>query len=157
MMLRSALFFLFLSLPLFSAQANCWRDAGARYGIEPELLQAIAIVESNGHTTAINKNRDGSLDVGLMQINSSHFAALSKFRISQKDLLNDPCQSVMTGAWILAGQIQQFGYNWDAVGAYNAGTANTPKRRALRQRYIKKVAPQYARLKRQRSRAQSPQ
>lgn len=156
MMLRSSLLLL-LMFPLFSAQANCWQDAGARYGIEPELLQAIALVESNGNTSAINKNRDGSFDVGLMQINSSHFHTLRKFRISQKDLLNDPCQSVMTGAWILAGQIQQFGYTWDAVGAYNAGTANTPKRRALRQQYIKKVAPQYARIKRQRSRAQSPQ
>ncbi len=149
MMLRAGLL-LVLLLPLFSVRANCWVDAGARYGIEPELLQAIAIVESNGNTKAINKNRDGSFDVGLMQINSSHFNTLWKFRISQKDLLNDPCQSVMTGAWILAGQIQRFGYNWDAVGAYNAGTANTPKRRALRQQYIKKVAPHYARLKRQR-------
>ncbi|MRT57953.1 lytic transglycosylase domain-containing protein [Cedecea sp.] len=155
-MLRALLLFS-LTLPLFSAQANCWLDAGARYGIEPELLQAIAIVESNGNTAAMNKNRDGSFDVGLMQINSSHFGALRKFRISQKDLLNDPCQSVMTGAWILAGQIQQFGYTWDAVGAYNAGTANTPKRRALRQQYIKKVAPQYARLKRHRGHIQSPQ
>lgn len=85
----------------------------------------------------------------IMQINSIHFDALRKFRISQKDLLTDPCQSVMTGAWILAGQIQRFGYTWDAVGAYNAGTANTPQRRALRQQYIKKVAPHYARLKRQ--------
>ncbi len=153
MMLRLTLFFA-LSLSLFPAQANCWREAGARYGIEPELLQAIAIVESNGNSAAMNTNRDGSRDIGLMQINSSHFPALSKFRISQKDLLNDPCQSVMTGAWILAGQIQQFGYTWDAVGAYNAGTANTPKRRALRQRYIKKVAPHYARLKRQSRHAQ---
>jgi Soluble lytic murein transglycosylase and related regulatory proteins (some contain LysM/invasin domains) len=156
MMLRHLLF-IAAFIPLFSARANCWTEAGARYGIEPELLQAIAIVESNGNITAVNKNRDGSLDVGLMQINSSNFSALRKFRISQKDLLDDPCQSVMTGAWILAGQIQQFGYTWDAVGAYNAGTANTPARRALRQRYIKKVAPHYARLKRQRRHIQSPE
>ncbi|WP_313654414.1 lytic transglycosylase domain-containing protein [Pantoea sp.] len=149
-MLRAGVLFSLL-LPLFSAQATCWKDAGARYGIEPELLQAIAIVESNGNTKALNKNRNGSFDVGLMQINSIHFNTLRKFRISQKDLLNNPCQSVMTGAWILAGQIQRFGYTWDAVGAYNAGTANTPQRQALRQQYIKKVAPHYARLKGQRT------
>jgi soluble lytic murein transglycosylase-like protein len=148
-MLRAIL--LILLLPLFSAHATCWENAGARYGIEPELLQAIAIVESNGNEAAMNKNRNGSLDVGLMQINSIHFEALRKFSISQKDLITDPCQSVMAGAWILAGQIQRFGYNWDAVGAYNAGSANTPKRRALRQQYIKKVAPHYIRLKKQRS------
>ncbi|MCP1112578.1 lytic transglycosylase domain-containing protein [Enterobacter bugandensis] len=147
-MLRLSLYSLFI-FSVFSCRADCWQLAGERYGIEPELLQAIAIVESNGNTRAINKNRDGSMDVGLMQINSIHFNALRKFRISQKDLLTDPCQSVMTGAWILAGQIQRFGYTWDAVGAYNAGTANTPQRRALRQQYIRKVAPHYARLKRQ--------
>lgn len=154
-MLRLSLFLL-LIFNVLTCRADCWQLAGERYGIEPELLQAIAIVESNGNPKAINKNRDGSTDVGLMQINSIHFDALRKFRISQTDLLNDPCQSVMSGAWILAGQIQRFGYTWDAVGAYNAGAANTPKRRALRQQYIKKVAPQYARLKRLRSRTLSP-
>lgn len=155
MRLRTTL--LLTIFPLFSAQANCWLKAGERYGIEPELLQAIAIVESNGNTAAINKNRNGTFDVGLMQINSSHLGALRKFRISQKDLLKDPCQSVMIGAWILAGQIQQFGYTWDAVGAYNAGSANTPERRALRQQYIKRVVPQYARLRKRRDHIQSPQ
>ncbi len=89
-MLRLSIYSLFI-FSVFSCRADCWQLAGERYGIEPELLQAIAIVESNGNTRAINKNRDGSMDVGLMQINSIHFDALRKFRISQKDLLTDPC------------------------------------------------------------------
>lgn len=136
-----------LLVPAFSSMATCWKQAGDRYGIEPELLQAIAIVESNMDPKAVNKNTDGTIDVGLMQINSRHFQTLRKFSISQKDLINDPCQSVMTGAWILAGNIRQFGYSWEAVGAYNAGTGKTHKHQALRQKYIKKVALQYAQLK----------
>ena len=127
--------------------ATCWEQAGARYGIEPELLQAIAVVESNLKSDAVHINNDGSIDYGLMQINSRHLPALRKFRISQKELLNSPCQNVMTGAWILAGNIRQFGYGWDAVGAYNAGTARNAKRQTLRQRYIQKVVPHYQRLK----------
>lgn len=150
-MSRPILTSLFLLLPVFPSAGTCWDRAGSRYGIEPELLQAIAIVESNGNPDAVNSNRDGSIDVGLMQINSFHFETLSKFRISQKDLINDPCQSVMVGAWILASQMQVFGYSWAAVGAYNAGATNTPKRNALRQIYIRKVAPHYARLKKQRN------
>lgn len=141
------LIFLTFVLTTFPSMATCWEQAGTRYGIEPELLQAIAIVESGLNPGAININKDGTRDYGLMQINSSHLPALRKFRINQKALLNVPCQNVMTGAWILAGNIRQFGYGWEAVGAYNAGTARNAKRRALRQKYIQKVVPHYQRLK----------
>jgi soluble lytic murein transglycosylase-like protein len=140
---------LLLILTSFSSMATCWEQAGARYGIEPELLQAIAITESNLKADAIHVNKDGSTDYGIMQINSRHLSALRKFRISQKALINHPCQNVMAGAWILAGNIRQFGYGWEAVGAYNAGTAKNVKRQALRQKYIQKVVPQYKKLKQQ--------
>lgn len=141
-----ALFTLLFS-PFFSF-ADCWDQAGGRYGIEPELLKAIAIVESSLNPKATNINYNGTTDFGLMQINSSHLPVLKKFRITQHQLLNDPCHNVMTGAWILAGNIRQYGYTWEAVGAYNAGTAKTPKHHALRKKYIHKVAPQYKKLKR---------
>lgn len=143
-----ALFLFFLLLaPSASSFADCWIEAGARYGIEPELLQAIAIVESSLNPKATNTNRNGSADYGLMQINSSHLPVLKQFNITTSHLLNDPCHNVMTGAWILAGNIRQYGYTWDAVGAYNAGTAKTPKHQKLREKYIHKVAPEYFKLK----------
>lgn len=123
------------------AWAHCWQQAGMRYNIDPLLLQAIAQVESGLNPQARNLNADGSYDVGLMQINSRHFARLATFGITEKRLINEPCTSVMVGAWILAEFVQHVGYNWNAVGAYNAGTA--PKRQPARNRYIKKVAQQY--------------
>jgi soluble lytic murein transglycosylase-like protein len=145
--MRCVLFsLLLLALP---ASATCWSQAGERYGIEPTLLQAIAITESGLDPSAMNKNNDGSYDIGLMQINSRNLPALKKYRISQRRLLDDPCLSVMTGAWILAGFMRQHGYNWEAVGAYNAGSA--PKRGNLRQRYARRVQPHYQRLQRQRT------
>jgi hypothetical protein len=42
------------------------------------IFVAIALAESGGETTAVNdKNRDGSKDYGLWQINSSHSSLLS--------------------------------------------------------------------------------
>lgn len=76
-----------------------------------------------------------------MQINSRHLPALNKYRITQLRLLEDPCLSFMTGAWILAGFIRRHGYNWEAAGAYNAGS--TPQRGYLRQRYVYRVLPNY--------------
>ncbi|EPF0317234.1 lytic transglycosylase domain-containing protein [Enterobacter chuandaensis] len=134
-------------LSSFPSLADCWVQAGNRYGIEPELLQAIAIVESGLNAKATNTNRNGTIDYGLMQINSTHLGYLKKYEITASHLLNDPCHNVMTGAWILAGNIRHFGYSWDAVGAYNAGYGNTPVKKILRQKYIKKVAPHYQKLK----------
>ncbi len=56
--------------PVGAAYGFCFDEAGARYGIPPALLQAIAKVESNYDPTAIHQNQDGSTDRGLMQINS---------------------------------------------------------------------------------------
>ncbi|TAL53583.1 transglycosylase SLT domain-containing protein [Pandoraea sp.] len=134
-----------LCAAVLPAYADCWREAGARYHIDPALLYAMAHVESGLDPKARNKNRDGTRDIGLMQINSRHLPRLAKFGITEKKLLDEPCTSVMVGAWILADFIRREGYNWRAVGAYNAGTA--PNREFLRQRYAQKVWARYGPLR----------
>ena len=127
------------------AWASCWEDVARRYDIEPELLQAIAVVESGARAGAMNQgNSDGSRDIGLMQINSMHLPRLAKQGITEERLLAEPCLSVEVGASILADFIQRFGYNWTAVGSYNAGPA--PGREALRLRYAEKIWAHYEAL-----------
>ena len=104
------------SLPQ-SAHA-CWEEAGLRYGVNPALLVAIARTESSMNPNAINRNRNGSYDLGLMQINSSWFPKLRQYGITEQQL-RQPCFSIHVGAWIMAQNMQRFGNSWDAVGAYN--------------------------------------
>lgn len=126
------------------AGATCWQAAGARYQIDPLLLYAIAKVESRLDPTARNVNRDGTYDIGLMQVNSRHLKRLAAFGIDAQKLQDEPCTSVMTGAWILAEFIQRMGYGWEAVGAYNAGAK--PSRGDLRSRYAQRVWAYYSDL-----------
>lgn len=111
-----AAYFLLFSL---SSHAHCFEQAGARYGVAPALLEAISTVESGGNPQARNLNRDGSEDLGHMQINSRWLETLSAFGIDRQKLL-DPCLNTYVGAWILAQNIRRHGYGWEAVGAYNA-------------------------------------
>ncbi len=124
---------------------NCWIKAGIKYQVDPWLLYSIAEQESSLNTLAINDNRNGSRDVGLMQINSFWFTELEKYGISEQSLF-DPCVNINVGAWILSQSIQVFGNNWRAVGAYNVGAGKNEKKEMLRQKYAESVYKRYLRL-----------
>ena len=100
-----------------SAQAFCFDRAGDMYSISPELLEAIARVESGLNPAALNRNRDGSYDYGLMQINSRWQDILG----GNWQYLSEPCYNVMVGSWILRQCIDRYGYTWDAVACYHTG------------------------------------
>ena len=127
-----------LSIPDSSAPATCWEQAARRHQVNPWLLVAIAEVESGLRPTAIGRNTNGSIDIGLMQINSLWLPELRRHGIAARDLL-DPCVSVHVGAWVLAQKMRMHGNTWTAVGAYNAGSA------VLRDRYARKVIEVLAR------------
>lgn len=98
------------------AYAFCFDEAGERYGVSPQLLWAIAKTESHFNPMAVNYNRNGSFDYGLMQVNSSWYGTLGRERWMH---LGDACYNVHVGAWILSQCVQRYGNTWAAVGCYN--------------------------------------
>jgi soluble lytic murein transglycosylase-like protein len=111
----------------------CFEMAADRYHVDVALLVSIAAVESAFDPKAMNSNKNGSRDIGIMQINSSWFPRLQRdFNIAEESIWN-PCTNIMVGAWVLAGNIAELGATWDAVGAYNA------RSRHKRVRYVNLV------------------
>jgi soluble lytic murein transglycosylase-like protein len=99
------------------AAAFCFEEAGREAGVEPALLWAIAQVESGFNPAAVSTNTNGSLDVGLMQINSSWRNQLGEGIWND---LFDPCTNVRVASGILADCIAEHGYSWQGIGCYNA-------------------------------------
>jgi hypothetical protein len=117
-----------LSLTGAHGESLCFDEAGALYDIHPDILRAIAKVESNYQTRAINWNRNGTYDFGVMQINSSWAYTIG---LEQWKTLGDSCSNIKTGAMILAGCMKKYGYTWDAIGCYNSQTPDKRDKYAL--------------------------
>ncbi len=122
-----------------AADPYCFDEAGIQYGINPQILRAIAKVESNYNPRAINWNTNGSYDFGVMQINSIWAPTLG---MERWNALGDICTNIKTGAMILASCMEKYGYSWEAVGCYNSQTP------AKRNRYANLVSKQLERIQR---------
>jgi len=101
------------------AEEFCFQEAGVEYSISPQILKAIAKVESNFNPRAVNWNTNGTYDFGVMQINSSWYYTLGK---EWWMTLGDPCSNIKGGARILSGCMKKYGYSWEAIGCYNSQT-----------------------------------
>ena len=122
-----------------TSQSLCFGLVAARSGIPENLLRAVAKIESNNRPDAIHFDSNGTHDVGVMQVNSSHFAELeSEFHITEQILLQRPCVNIAVGARILGSFLRRYGATWKAVGSYGAGTAT--KKEGARQHYAGLVA-----------------
>jgi soluble lytic murein transglycosylase-like protein len=112
--------------PLQAAQPSahidqCLQQAAQFHRVAYPLLRAIAEQESGFSSTVSNTNKDGSVDYGLMQINSRWLPKLATWGITKQSLF-DPCVNAHVGAWILSQNFRRLGVNWTAVGAYNAAS-----------------------------------
>jgi soluble lytic murein transglycosylase-like protein len=114
--------------------AGLFQAAGAKYGVSPTLLAAVAKVESDYNPTAVS--RAGAQ--GLMQLMPSTAASLGVNAF-------DPAQAVDGAARILAQNLSDFGSLPLAIAAYNAGGGAVRKYHGIppyteTQSYVPKVA-----------------
>ncbi len=98
------------------------------YGLPPEVLPSIQAVEG-GYPGAISLNRDGSADLGVMQINTRWLPAVAaytrkQYTIVRGRLIHDPCFSIVIAGAIMRTYLDQaHGNLLRAVGYYHSHTA----------------------------------
>jgi soluble lytic murein transglycosylase-like protein len=121
---------------------DCFNQAAAYQGVNPSVLRAVAWFESKDDPTAINRNANGSVDVGQLQINSIHFGDLARQGVPHR-ALTDPCVNVYVAAWLLKQKMVKYGNTWRAIGAYHS---ESPKQRDAYARSIQKVLVSWGEL-----------
>lgn len=110
---------------LSQASINYFEEAGEYYRIDPKILYSIAKIESKLNPNAINRNTNGTLDMGIMQINSVHMEKLNKLGFKQEHLFN-PKINIYAGAWLLKRCFNKHGVSKDGLTCYNGRIKDNP-------------------------------
>jgi soluble lytic murein transglycosylase-like protein len=87
---------------------QCATYAAQEYQLPRILLLSIIKTESGGKVSAMNRNTNGTVDTGIMQINSKWVQHLEyKFGIKNATyhVKNDVCYNIRVGAWILKKEL----------------------------------------------------
>lgn len=96
-------------------------DAQAKTGIDPQILYAVCLVESQGTTTAFHPHDGHGSSLGVCQVKLST-AQLMGFKGSEKDLM-DPTTNAVYAAKYLSKHLVRYKDLNKALSAYNAGHA----------------------------------
>ena len=100
---------------------RCIPAAAAHHRIDPRLLRAVLKVESDLRPWAFGRNANGTVDMGMAQINSIHLPELARHGIQSQHLF-DPCVASYVAAWLLRRNIDRHGLTWFGVAAYHSLT-----------------------------------
>lgn len=100
---------------------SCVNYASEKFSVAPVIIRAIMQVEGGKPGLAM-KNRDGSYDYGVMQINSWWFdhGPLPKYGLTVEKVRDDACTNIYVGTWILANELADAPDFWEGVGNYNS-------------------------------------
>lgn len=125
------------AFPSGASVAQCVRDAARRYRLSESIVWTYLKVEG-GTTGRQSSNRNGTYDMGKMQINDIHLWGaphyLARRGITRERLTNDTCLNIQVGTYLAAYEISKAPDFWTGVGNYHS---KTPSKRAV---YLRKFA-----------------
>ena len=105
----------------------CVAAAAERYHVPVGLFYGILAAEDT-RVGQIVRDANGSYDMGPMGINSLWLPVLARYGITRLEVLDDGCQNIAVGAWILARKLEGHQRSaiahprafWRHVGDYNS-------------------------------------
>jgi len=98
---------------------ECIYNAAYVYHVPAPLIISVLKTE-NGRKGMALLNKNGTYDLGPMQVNTSWLRKLHHYGYSVEKIRYDPCTNVAVGAWILGTSIANGKDLWRGVGDYHS-------------------------------------
>lgn len=111
------------ALVINGVPVECINRAAIMYYVPATVIISVLSIEG-GRVGSANRNHNGTIDYGPMQINSLWLSKLEKYGYTKTQLQYDPCVNVAVGTWILARAIADGRSPWEGIGNYHSHIYN---------------------------------
>lgn len=100
---------------------DCINHAAVIYHVPATVILSVMKIE-NGRNGEANKNNNGTVDYGVMQINSTWLQSIAPYGYTKHDIQYNACKNVLVGTWILSQRIAEGKNIWQGIGNYHSHT-----------------------------------
>jgi hypothetical protein len=76
----------------------------------------------NGKNGEANRNKNGTIDYGVFQINSIWLPKIAAYGYTKNDIQYNPCKNLVVGVWILSQGIAEGKNIWQGIANFHSHT-----------------------------------
>lgn len=99
----------------------CINHAAELYHVPTPIILAV-MKNENGKNGLAKRNKNGTYDYGVMQINSIWLPRIAPYGYSKNDIQFNACKNVEVGTWLIAKGITTGKSLWSGVANYHSHT-----------------------------------
>jgi len=111
------------ALLIHGVPIECINRAAITYFVPAKVIISVLETE-NGKNGQAKPNKNGTIDYGVMQINSVWLKKIEHYGYNAKMIQYNPCANVAVGTWILSQRIADKQNIWSGIGNYHSYTPN---------------------------------
>ncbi len=100
---------------------DCINRVAILYHVPSTVILSVMIQEGGRNGQAV-RNKNGTIDYGIMQINSIWLPKLAAYGYTKEDIQYNACKNISVGVWILSQSIASGKNLWSGIGDYHSHT-----------------------------------
>ena len=119
---------------------DCINHAAIIYHVPATVILSV-MKKENGRNGEANRNKNGTFDYGVMQINSIWLPRIAAYGYTKNDLQFNACKNVQVATWIIGQSMASGKSLWSGVANYHSRTPayNHPYKNSLYVSYTKLI------------------
>jgi len=100
---------------------DCINRVAMTYHVPATIILSV-MKKENGRNGQAVKNKNGTYDYGVMQINDIWLPKIAAYGYSKEDMQYNACKNVAVGAWIISKNMAEGKAVWSSIANYHSHT-----------------------------------